>query len=95
MPSYELVLIISPEVTDEEMPDFLTKLSELINKIGGSVDEVNQWGRKQLAYPIKRCTEGNYVLTKLKLKPTLTKELEANFRLSGKILRHLLVKLAD
>ena len=95
MPSYELVLIISPEVTDEEMPDFLTKLSELINKIGGSVDEVNQWGRKQLAYPIKRFTEGNYVLTKVKLKPALTKELEANFRLSGKIIRHLLIRLVD
>jgi len=95
MYSYEMVLIISPEVADEEVPDFITKLGELINKIGGSVDEVNQLGRKQLAYPIKRSTEGNYVLTKLKLKPALTKELEANLRLSGKILRHLLIKLVD
>ena len=95
MSSYELVLIISPEVTDEEMPDFITKLSELVNKAGGSVDEINQWGKKQLAYPIKRATEGNYVLTKLKLTPDLTKELEANLRLSGKILRHLLIKLVD
>jgi small subunit ribosomal protein S6 len=95
MSSYELVLIISPEVTDEEMPDFITKLSELVNKVGGSVDEINQWGKKQLAYPIKRSTEGNYVLTKLKLKPDLAKELEANLRLSGKILRHLLIKLVD
>jgi small subunit ribosomal protein S6 len=95
MSSYELVLIISPEVTDEEMPDFITKLGELVNKIGGTVDEVNQWGRRQLAYPIKRSSEGNYVLTKLKLKPDVTKELEANFRLSGKVLRHLLIRLVD
>lgn len=95
MSSYELVLIISPEVTDEEMPDFITKLGELVNKIGGSVDEVNQWGRRQLAYPIKRSSEGNYVLTKLKVKPGVTKELEANFRLSGKVLRHLLIRLVD
>ena len=95
MPSYELVLIISPEVVDEEVPDVITKLGELANKMEGSVDEVNQWGRKQLSYPIKRSTEGNYVLTKLKLKPALTKELEANLRLSGKILRHLLIKLGD
>jgi small subunit ribosomal protein S6 len=93
--NYELVLIVNPEVTDEEMPDFIAKLGELINKVGGSVDEVNQWGKRQLAYPIKRSTEGNYVLSKLKLKPTVTKDLEANFRLSGKILRHLLIKLAD
>lgn len=95
MSNYELVLIISPDVTDEEMPDFITKLGELINKVGGTVDEVNQWGRRQLAYPIKRSTEGNYVLSKLKLKPTVTKDIEANFRLSGKILRHLLIRLAD
>ena len=95
MPSYELVLIISPEVVDEEVPDVITKLGELANKMEGSVDEVNQWGRRKLAYPIKRSTEGNYVLAKLKLKPALTKELEANLRLSGKILRHLLIKLGD
>jgi small subunit ribosomal protein S6 len=95
MSSYELVLIVSPEVVDEEMPEFITKLSELVNKAGGSVDEVNQWGRRKLAYPIKRSTEGNYVLTKVKMKPALTKELEANLRLSGKILRHLLIRSGD
>jgi len=95
MSSYELVLIITPEVVDEEMPDFITKLSELVDKVGGSVDEVNQWGRRKLAYPIKRSTEGNYVLAKVKMQPALTKELEASLRLSGKILRHLLIRSAD
>jgi small subunit ribosomal protein S6 len=95
MSSYELVLIISPELVDDEMPDFITKLSELVDKVGGSVDEVNQWGRRKLAYPIKRSTEGNYVLAKVKMKPALTKELEASLRLSGKILRHLLIRSAD
>jgi small subunit ribosomal protein S6 len=95
VPNYELVLIISPEVTDEEMPDFIAKLSDLIGKVGGTVDEVNQWGRRQLAYPIKRFAEGNYLLSKVQLKTNVTKDLEANFRLSGKILRHLLIRLAD
>jgi small subunit ribosomal protein S6 len=95
MSSYELVLIVSPEVVDEEMPEFITKLSELVNKVGGSVDEVNQWGRRKLAYPIKRSAEGNYLLAKVKMKPAVTKELEANLRLSGKILRHLLIRSGD
>jgi small subunit ribosomal protein S6 len=95
MSSYELVLIVSPEVVDGEMPEFIAKLSELVNKVGGSVDEVNQWGRRKLAYPIKRFTEGNYLLTKVKMKPAVTKELEANLRLSGKILRHLLIRSGD
>ena len=95
MSSYELVLIVSPEVVDEEMPEFITKLSELVNKVGGSVDEINQWGRRKLAYPIKRSTEGNYLLTKVQMKPAMTKELEANLRLSGKVLRHLLIRSGD
>jgi small subunit ribosomal protein S6 len=82
-------------VVDEEMPEFITKLSELVNKVGGSVDEVNQWGRRKLAYPIKRSAEGNYLLAKVKMKPAVTKELEANLRLSGKILRHLLIRSGD
>jgi small subunit ribosomal protein S6 len=95
MSSYELVLIVSPEVVDEEMPEFITKLSELVNKVGGSVDEINQWGRRKLAYPIKRSTEGNYLLTKVQMKPAMTKDLEANLRLSGKVLRHLLIRSGD
>jgi len=95
MSNYEVVFIISPEVTDEDVPDTIDKISELVSKSGGSVTEVSQWGRRKLAYPIKRFTEGNYVLAQLELKPSLTKELEANLRLSSDVLRHLLIKVGD
>lgn len=95
MSNYEVVYIISPEVTDEDVPNTIDKISELVSKSGGNVTEVSQWGRRKLAYPIKRFTEGNYVLAQLELKPSLTKELEANLRLSNDVLRHLLIKLGD
>jgi len=95
MSNYEVVFIISPEVTDEDVPDTIDKISEIVSKSGGSVTEVSQWGRRKLAYPIKRFTEGNYVLAQLELKPSLTKELEANLRLSSDVLRHLLIKVGD
>ncbi len=95
MSNYEVVFIISPEVTDEDVPNTIDKISELVSKSGGSVTEVSQWGRRKLAYPIKRFTEGNYVLAQLELKPSLTMELEANLRLSNDVLRHLLIKLGD
>lgn len=95
MSNYEIVFVISPEVTDEDVPNTIDKISELVSKSGGSVTEVSQWGRRKLAYPIKRFTEGNYVLAQLELKPSLTKELEANLRLSNDVLRHLLIKLGD
>jgi len=95
MSNYEVVFIISPEVTDEDVPNTIDKISEIVSKSGGSVTEVSQWGRRKLAYPIKRFTEGNYVLAQLELKPSLTKELEANLRLSSDVLRHLLIKVGD
>ena len=95
MTSYELVFIVSPEVADEEVPNTVGKVSEFINKAGGSITEVNQWGRKKFTYPIRRFTEGNYVLAKFELTPISIKELEANLRLSDEVLRHLLIKLGD
>jgi len=56
---------------------------------------VNRWGRKRLAYPIKRCREGNYVLTPFKMDPTSALELDKNLESSERILRHLLVRLGE
>jgi len=92
---YELVLIISPEVTDEDVPAALEKLSQFITDRGGAITEVNQWGRRKLAYPIKQFLEGNYVLTQFKIEPKMTAELEASLRLAEDFLRHLLVRTGD
>ena len=95
MRDYELVVIISPEVTDEEVPVTLEKMNQFITDRGGSITEVNQWGKRKLAYPIENFMEGNYVLTQFKMEPKQTAELEASLRLSEEILRHLLVRLSD
>ncbi len=95
MRDYELVVIISPDVTDEDTPAMLEKMNQFITDRGGSITEVNQWGRRKLAYPIENFMEGNYVLTQFKMEPKQTAELEANLRLTEEILRHLLVRLND
>jgi len=95
MRGYELVFIISPEIADEEVPDTIGRVSELVNKTGGNVTEMSQWGRRKLAYPIRRFSEGNYVLAQLELEPASAKELEANLRLSNEVMRHLLVRLGE
>lgn len=93
MRDYELVMIISPEVEEEEMLATLGKVNDFITSKGGAVNEVEHWGRRKLAYPINRFQEGNYVLDRFKLNQALTAELEANLRISEKVLRHLLVRL--
>jgi len=92
---YELVLIISPEVVDEALDTTIENVSKLITERGGTISNAEQWGKRRLAYPIEHFTEGTYVLTQFKLKPALSKELEANLQTSEEILRHLLVKLSS
>jgi small subunit ribosomal protein S6 len=90
--AYELVYIISPEVSDEELPQVIEKMSQSVNTAGGSVVEVAQWGRKRMAYPIRRFAEGNYVFNRIELEPVKVKEIETNLRLSDEVLRHLMVR---
>ncbi len=91
---YELVLIISPGVLGEKFDTVMDNVSQFITGKGGTISDVEQWGKRRLAYPIKHCEEGSYVLSRFKLKPTLSKELEANLQISEEILRHLLIKLS-
>lgn len=95
MRNYELVVIISPEVVEEQIPVTVEKINKFIAERGGSITEVNQWGRRKLAYPIKHFMEGNYVITQFKMDPRLTAELEASLGISEEILRHLLVRLEE
>lgn len=90
---YELILIISPEVGEEAFEATLDSLSKFVTESGGSISNVERWGKKKLAYPLKHFMEGNYVLTQLKLSPASGKQIEANLKISEDVLRHLLIRL--
>jgi small subunit ribosomal protein S6 len=85
-------MVLNPEIAEEDLPAALERLTGAITSRGGEVTEQTQWGRRRLAYAIDRHTEGNYVLTTLRLDPQRAHELEANFRISEEIVRHLLVR---
>ncbi len=90
---YELVLVISPEVAEEEFEATIDKVSRFITENGGTISNIDRWGKRRLAYPIIRFVEGSYVLARFTLGPAFGKELEANLRISEDILRHLLIRL--
>jgi small subunit ribosomal protein S6 len=92
---YELVCIISPEITDEALESRLNGISQFITGREGVVSSVDKWGKKKLAYPLKHYLEGNYVLTRFKISPAQCRELEANLKISEDVLRHLLVKVGS
>ncbi len=95
MRDYELVYIVTPEVADDELDKTVEKVNQFITGHGGSIDKIDRWGRRKLAYPIKDRREGNYVLTHFKFDPKDTTELESDLRISEDVLRHLLVKLGE
>jgi small subunit ribosomal protein S6 len=90
---YELVFIISPEVAEDRSDTIIDNVSQFITGNGGTISNVERWGKRKLAYAIRHFMEGSYVLIRFKLNSALGKELEANLRISEEILRHLLVRL--
>jgi small subunit ribosomal protein S6 len=90
---YELVLVISPQLSDESFDAAVEKYSRFITGKGGTIDDTQRWGKRKLAYVIKHFSEGNYVLLKFKMNPAYSRELEANIRISEEVIRHLLVKM--
>ncbi len=90
---YELVYILTPEISDEALETRINSVSEFITARNGTIEGVDKWGKKKLAYPIKHFLEGNYILTKFKMSPNKCKELEANLSISEDVVRHLLVNV--
>jgi small subunit ribosomal protein S6 len=95
MRDYELVAIISPEVDEEGMSKIVDKVTQSINSRGGAVEEIKNWGRRKLAYPIRKFMEADYMLARFKLTPKSVKELEGEISAWGNILRYLVVKVED
>ncbi len=87
-----MVVILSPEIGDDVVGESLDRLSQNITSRGGEVVDVNHWGRRRLAYPIRRHLEGNYVVSQVKLDPDQIPDLESNLRISEEVIRHMIVR---
>jgi small subunit ribosomal protein S6 len=89
---YELVVVIDPEIVEEDLPAAIERVSAAVTTRGGEIVDQQPWGRRRLAYPIRRRTEGNYVVSQIRLDPARAHEMESGFRISEEILRHLLIR---
>jgi len=92
MNKYEVVYIIDPAVEDEARKALINRFNELITGNGGSVDKVEEWGKKRLAYAIDYKTEGYYVLVSFQAEADLPKELERNLQISDSVIRYQVIK---
>ena len=89
---YELVFVLNPDMAEDALESRISGISQFITAREGVISDLQKWGKKKLAYPVKHFLEGNYVLAKFQMKPARAKELEANLRISEEVIRSLLIK---
>ncbi|MBC7875641.1 MAG: 30S ribosomal protein S6 [Anaerolineales bacterium] len=90
MRNYELVCVIQPDLDETAFNGVLEKVKSWISDSGGTVDKVDVWGRRKLAYIIKKHREGQFVLLNMTMNPTATADLQRNLRFQEPIIRHML-----
>ena len=90
MRNYELVCIIQPDLDETAFNGVIDRVKGWVSESGGSVDKVDIWGRRRLAYHIHKQREGQYVLLNVSLNPAATAGLERNIRFQENIMRHML-----
>jgi small subunit ribosomal protein S6 len=86
---YEILVIVDSRPTDEEVVALLTQLGEQAKSLGIEVDKLDNWGKRRLAYDIRKQREGTYAVFEAKAEPSMVKELERQLRLNENVLRFL------
>lgn len=92
MRHYELCVIVHPDQS-EQVPSMIERYKNLVLEQGGKVHRIENWGRRQLAYPIDKLVKAHYVLMNIECTSETLAEIENGFRFNDAILRHLAVKM--
>ena len=92
---YELVYVVSPEASDEQVADLHTQVEAIVQRIGGQIEQTEHWGRRKLAYEIGRHKEGTYVLEAIIGGGELMKEIDRRLKVSDLVIRHLVVRVDE
>src|SRR5947208_590100 len=92
---YEELFIIKPDAPDEEVDGFVEQLRTQLTNAGATVDKVDKWGKRRLAYRVDKYREGAYVLFQFTAGPESVKELERRLRVSDLVLKFLTVRIDE
>ena len=90
---YEELFILKPDAPDEEVDQFVEQLRTQLTAAGATVDKIDKWGKRRLAYKVDKYREGNYVLFQFSAGPEAVKELERRLRVSDVVIKFLTVRI--
>jgi len=88
---YEVVFLVHPDQS-EQVPAMIERYKALIASDGGKIHRLEDWGRRQLAYPIVNLAKAHYVMLNIEVSQNVLNELESGFRFNDAVLRHLVIK---
>ena len=92
---YELVYILSPDATEQEVTDLHTQVESIVARYQGEMLKTENWGRRRMAFRIGKHREGTYVLEVFKGTGELTKELDRRLKVIDHVIRHLIVRVDE
>ena len=92
---YELVYVVSPEATDDQVAELHTQIEQVVQRMGGQIEKTENWGRRKLAYEIGRHKEGTYVLEVILGSGELMKELDRRLKVVDYVIRQLTVRVDE
>jgi small subunit ribosomal protein S6 len=94
MKKYETLFVLNPTLDEEALKANIEKIKGVIES-DGTVTNVDEWGKRRLAYEINHINEGFYILINFEANSELPKELDRIFRISDSVIRHLIINLED
>ena len=93
--NYEIGFVIDPEATEEDVKKVIDSVVEIVKKAGGNIENVDEWGRRRLAYPIHGHNEGIYTFINADVGGTVFSDIERRLKLSEKVMRFIVYRLDD
>lgn len=91
MRQYETIYIVNPEVEGDAVKELVEKFKGVVEGKGGQVTEIDEWGKRRLAYPIDDRREGYYVLMNFTADPAAARDLERVYKITDGLLRYLII----
>ena len=95
MNKYEIGVIFKPTLEEEPLRAELDRVQELITRFGGTVEKVDEWGRRRLAYEIDKQTEGFYYFITFSAESPVPAEIESRIRIYENVVRYLIIRLEE
>jgi small subunit ribosomal protein S6 len=92
---YELVYVVSPDATDDQVTELHTQVEGIVQRMGGTIEKTENWGRRRLAYEIGRHKEGTYVLEVINGTGEAMKEIDRRLKVYDHVIRHLVVRVDE